>query len=60
MKKRKVIAKAKREQNLFTFDLANLEKDIAVISPPNNIKYHTMAMTGLEHPTHLVSQSKRV
>lgn len=56
MRNGKVIAKVKREQNLFILDLTNPKKAIAVISPPN--KYHTIAMTGQECPTHLVSQNK--
>lgn len=60
MRNGKVITKAEREQNLFTFDLVSSRKAKAVISPPNNIKYCAMAMTKLERPIHLVSQSKYI
>ena len=60
MRNGKVIAEAKREQNLFTLNLADPGKAMAVISPSDNIKHRAMAMTGRGHPTHLVSQSKRV
>lgn len=45
MKNKKVIAEMKREQNLFTLNLATLEKTMAVISPPNNTRHYAMAMT---------------
>lgn len=41
----KVIAKAKKERNLFTLDLADLGKTMAVICLSNNTKHRTMAMT---------------
>lgn len=46
MRDGKVIAHAKRERNLFTLELAQPGK--------------AMAMTGLGRPTHLVSQNRRI
>lgn len=45
MRNEKFIIEAKKEQNLFILNLANLEKTIVVISPPSNIKHHAMALT---------------
>ena len=60
MKNKKVIAEAKKKRNLFTLNLADLKKAMAVISPPNNIKHHAIAMTRQGRPIHLVNQSKRI
>ena len=57
MRKRKVIAHAKREQNLFVLKLAaaGVAMTIRSLKPRR-----TMAITGRGRPTHLVSQNKRI
>lgn len=60
MKNEKVIIEAKKEQNLFTLNLANLRKAIAVISPSNNIQHYIIAMIRQGRPIYLISQSKQV
>lgn len=56
----KIIVKAKREQNLFTFNLADSKKAIVVINPPNNIKHRAMVMIRQGRLIYLVSQSKHL
>lgn len=53
MRKDKVIAHAKRVQNLFTLDLAAPGQAMSVRS-------RAMTITGRGRPTHLVSQNKRI
>lgn len=54
MRNGKVIARAKRDQNLFTLNLAQPGKAMTVI----NKKSKAMAITRWRQPTHLVSQNK--
>lgn len=56
MRNRKVIAQAKRDRNLFTLNLAQPGKAMAIISKQPK----AMAMTRQGRPTHLVSQNKRI
>lgn len=51
----KVIADVNKERNLFTLDLADPRKAIAVIIPPGSIKYRALAMIRQRQPIHLVS-----
>lgn len=55
MKKRKVIAYAKQERNLFVLELA-IVKAIMAIKSLNPMR--AMAITGYGRQTHLVSQDK--
>lgn len=55
MRNKKIIAKAKREHNLFTLDLADLDKAMVIIRLLNYIKHCVMAMTGQECLIYLVS-----
>lgn len=64
MTHRKVIAQAKRDQNLFTLELAHHGRAMAVTIQPKVMaitrQAHEIAITGQEWPTHLVSQNKRI
>lgn len=65
MKDKNIIAEAKKKQNLFTLDLADLGKAMAIISPQSKAsssksKQLALAMTKHGRLTHLVSQNKRI
>ena len=59
MKDGKVIAHARKNQNLFTLKLAQPGRAMATIKTVS-IQLKTMAITGGGRPTHLVSQNKRI
>lgn len=54
IKNKEVIARAKRNRNLFTLDLAQLGKAMTVINK------EAMAIIKRGQPTYLVSQNKRI
>lgn len=56
IKNGEVIARANKNRNLFTFDLAQPEKAMAII----NKRPKTMAIIEQDQLTHLVSQNKRI
>ena len=63
MKDEKVIVEAKKERNLFTFDLAHLGKIMTIISlwskaSLSKSRQLTIAMTGYGQPIQLMSQNK--
>lgn len=64
MRNRKVIAKAKRNQNLFTLELVYPRRAIAMTMQPKIIttagRAQAIAIIGQRQSTHLVSQNKRI
>lgn len=56
MRNKEVITRTKKNWNLFTLNLAQLEKAMTVI----NKRLKIMAITEQGRPTHLVSQKKRI
>lgn len=62
MKDGKVIAHAKKSQNLFIFDFATPGKAMKISHKVNTAKqiYQTMALRGRGQATHLVSKNRRI
>lgn len=56
MRNKEVIIRAKKNWNLFTLNLAQLERAMTVI----NKRPKVIAITEQGRPTHLVSQKKRI